>query len=632
MLARGPHRPRVSRAARPDRWFHSRRQANVAVDVRLISFVALAVTWTACAHRTVVPAVDPRAAPQFEIEAGREGEPRLARVKVWVDDEVRRQRPRWNAEIDEEIDDVNQVLVPALGVRLEVSAVEAWPTSNASRSLEQIAAALEVHDPGDGAAWVIGYAAAPATLPAAFDQQALAHPFGRHVVVLTAADGDGPTDATDGARLAERRRHRRVAVLLHTLGHSLGAPHELDPSWIMHPDYGAPIRRLSVRSRELMTIGLAARLEGGAPTDRRQLAARLIGHIEADPWGGWDPNELRTWVAGLRALGDAAPSAPSANADLPLPPAALEQLQRAERLAQRGAFGDALAELDILLLAYPASAQAHQARCEAQIGRRGVDHADSEAACRRAAEISPQDPRPFLARAAAHLRGGDRTSGLADLERAAERAGDRPDVWDQLATIYQGLGMVTRAEASAARSTALRSAAEPHAVQVWANRTRARYGLPPDARRWKIAAEDEGEYVAAVRELLDLVYADQPGRALAKAAAAERRWRGAPGLLAARCDLALRAGDLPKARAMCKQAIGAWAGAAWAHYLTGVIAYQSRQLAAAAAALRLAIASDPELSHAYRALGKTLKALGDADARGALAVEYQRRFGAALPD
>ena len=168
-------------------------------------------------------------------------------------------------------------------------------------------------------------------------------------------------------------------------------------------------------------------------------------------------------------------------------------------------------------------------------------------------------------------------------------------------------------------------------MQIWATRLRARYGLPP-AGKAKIPEADEPTYVAAVREILDLVYASKFPAAEAKARLADKRWPRTPGVLGARCDLALRKGSAPAASALCDQAIKAWAGAAWAQYLRGVIALQRGKTAPAITALKAAVAAEPELAAAYRTLGKAYTMAGDRAGHDALDADYQQRFGSRLPD
>src|ERR1041384_4652853 len=47
------------------------------------------------------------------------GEVRVAKIRVWADDEYRAQNVRWQHGFDDLLDYANQVLAPMLGVRLE---------------------------------------------------------------------------------------------------------------------------------------------------------------------------------------------------------------------------------------------------------------------------------------------------------------------------------------------------------------------------------------------------------------------------------------------------------------------------------------------------------------------------------
>ena len=575
------------------------------------------------------------------------GDPRVAKVRIWVDDDFRAQNVRWRAHIEEQVDEANQFLVPALGLRLEITEMKPWAVRQADRTLAQVIEALEQLDDGKDVTWVLAYTSSLSLVEASFEQLGVARPLGRHMVVRGYADIEerklferNLPDTSEGDREVvhqARRRHKQALVLIHELGHTLGAMHEVDPSWIMHDAYSVAMTQLSDRSRELMQISLEAWLTAPTRPDERTLAARLVTYLESNPWGGWNEAELREWVAHLHAIGataggpDGGGGGGAGGPDVPVPPAAFEQFRRAQQLARQGKLDDALAELEALVTAYPASAEIRQGICEVQVGKVGPGGAAAVAACDRAAELSPDDVRPYLVRIQGHLTKGDPRAAIALMTQVEQRAGERAEAWDQVATIYQGLNLVTSAERAGARAAQLGKRTEPHPVVAWAGRTRARYGLPPDARRWKIAVADEGEYVLAVRELLDLIYASKTSEAVTKATAAEKRWKAAPGILAARCDLHLRQGELAKARTLCRQAIAGWPGAAWALYLGGVIAFQDGKPRDAVKSLQRAIAADPELAQAYRALGKALKVTNATAERDALAAEYQRRFGSALP-
>ncbi len=568
-------------------------------------------------------------------------DPRKLEVRVLVDEDFRSQNLRWSKQIEEQLDDANQFLIPALGLELKVAEYRKWDVRTADKTMEEVLGELEAHDDGEDVAWVIAYVSSLSIAADSFEQLGVARALGKHIVVRGYADvGERRafteafprTTAEERERVHQaRRRHKQTVVLIHELGHTLGAIHETDPGWIMHGSYGPQMSQFSDRGRELMQMALEEKLKPEKEQDVRALAGRMVGFLDANPWGGWVDDDRAQLLQFLRAAmlsepaGGGGGNDSMAAPDIPVPPAASDQFLRAQALARQGKSAEALAELEALVAAYPGTAEIRQAICEVHIGASGPGSPAATTACDRAAEVSPEDARPYLARVEAYLRGGDQPHALEMLARAEARA--QGPAWERIAAIYQAAGSVTKAEAAAKKS----AAGDKHPVIAWATRTRARYGLPPDGKKFKIVPDDEGAYVAAVRELLDLIYAGKTGPAQVKARAAEKRWPRAPGILAARCDLQLRLGDKGGAKRLCAQAVAAWPGAAWAHYLEGVIALQEHKDGRAVAALRAAITADPELSQAYRALGKALSRTKDDAGWAALATEYQQRFGQALP-
>ncbi|MBK9032453.1 MAG: hypothetical protein IPL61_14280 [Myxococcales bacterium] len=564
------------------------------------------------------------------------GTSRTASVRVWVDDDFRSQNVRWRAQIEEQLDEANQLLAPAVGIRLVAKDMQPWPARSADRPLGEVLAALEAKDPGDDVDWVIGYASSLTLVEGSFEQLGMARPLGRHLVVRGYADvveragferAFPDTTAEERERVHQaRRRHKQTVVLLHELAHTLGAPHESDPVWLLATVYSPEMATLSEPCRAIMQLGLETWLVPRASFDVRALAARLNGYFETNPWGGWIADDKGALQAELRVMLESGGGGPAAQ----LGGEALEQLTRARRLAQAGKLADALAELEALSAAYPATGDVRQAICEVRIGKDGAAAEATAKACARVLEVAPDDPRPLFAMAGGFLAANDRAAALRYLAQVDGLAGERVDVWLTLAQIYMSQGLVTLAERAADRAEAVTAGAADE-VRVWASRTRGRYGLPPGGAPGGIALADEGDYVNAVRELLAAIYADKFAVAKQQAAAAGKRWKGAPGLLAARCDLALRQQQLGAARALCDQAIAAWSGAAWALYLRGVLLVGAGKVQPAIASLRAAIAAEPELAQAYRTLAKALDRAGDAVGRAELAAAYAQRFGAKLP-
>ena len=70
----------------------------------------------------------------LEAKSPKEGDPREAKVRIWVDQDFRTQNVRWRAQIEEQIDEANQFLAPALGVRLEIDELKPWEVRQADRT------------------------------------------------------------------------------------------------------------------------------------------------------------------------------------------------------------------------------------------------------------------------------------------------------------------------------------------------------------------------------------------------------------------------------------------------------------------------------------------------------------------
>jgi len=568
----------------------------------------------------------------FEAQRPREGELRPLAVRVWVDPVVRGDTG-WKARITDQIDYANQLLAPLVGVRLDIKEIKDWERrGDLAKALAELAAA----DAGTDVAWVIGYIAAPDTSQSALGELGAGDPLGKHVIVRVWA-ATAETDALAG-RLgdlpaAERtevleahRRHKEAVILLHHLARTLGAIAENEPSWIQHNAYSPKQSTFSERNRELLQIGVDARV---ASQPEAEVATALIGAIEASEWGGWVAGDHDSVVGQLRNVIDAARAGETA-ADVPA--AAYTQFDHARMLAHRGKPDDALAELDPLIAAYPANATLRLLVCEIELHRGAPTAPAATKACDRAVELAAGDPRPHVMIAAAYLAAHDLGGARAQLLLAEAKVPNLPkpaEGWAELAGVYQGMGAIAWAEAAIARA-----GATDHPVLAWAKTTRARYGVPATGKG-AVKPEDEADAVTAVRQILDAVYASKFADADRAARAAAKRWPHLPGLAAARCDLDLRQEKLAAAKTKCAAAIAADPDASWAHYLLGIIVMRgtgAKDTATGIDHLRAAITADPDLAQAWRALGKAYARAKDRAALTQLQDDYQARFGQALGD
>lgn len=561
----------------------------------------------------------------------KKGDPRPAKVRVWVDAGVRAVEG-WKDDINDQIDYASQLLTPLLGVRLDIVKIESWNrTGDPSRALADLRAA----DEGNEVTWVIGYVTASDTASKAMSELGDAQLLGKHVVVRAwARDPEivalAPSlpDVDPALRheiINSHKRHKQTVVLLHMLARTLGAIHEGDPTWIANPSYSPKQASFADRTRDLMQTVIDRRL-ADEPTEA--IAKELLEKVSKENWGGWLPGHRDEVTQLLTAMVNAARQGETA-AEVPV--AALEQFERIKALGRRGDMANAMAELDNLLVAYPANATIHMLKCELMLAKAGLADPATRAACARVSELAPGDPSPHFAIAEVHAKAGDAQKARAELQVAAGKiAGLKVDAdkfWKRLIAIYQAMGSLTWTEEVIAQAKLEK---DPLAAVIAS--TRARYGVPRGAKF--VRPEDEGRLVNAVREALGLVYANKYAQAEKAIAAGERKWPGAPGFSAVRCDLALRKSQLPAARAACAKALAADPNESWALYLSGVIALKDTSPAGTKAGidkLKKAIAADPELGQAWRTLAKAYARAKDNAALEQLGNDYAAKFGQPLP-
>jgi tetratricopeptide (TPR) repeat protein len=612
----------------------------VVVNVRVIAIAGVIALAASCTQQHVknqrrrlgqeLPAT-------LEAPTKYEGTVRTAKVRIWADTEYRAQNLRWTRGFGDELDYANQLLEPMLGIRLEAEYKE-WDRHAPNSTLRETAAELAAMDPGDDVTWVFGLTSALPLVSSSTDELGVAEVLGTHVVLRGFSDGaerkafarafpDLETEEREEVHDA-RRRHKQTVLLVHELAHTLGALHETDPGWIMHPAYRPEQASISDRNRELMLIALDDRLRPKELREPLATAERLLSAIETADWGGWIAAEKEQLVIELRAELERARAGQTAS---PVPAAATSQYMRAKKLADEGKHQDALYELEPIIAAYPGNAAIRLLSCTIHLAMSGPKDETALGVCGRAAELAPGDPSPYIAVAAMLATSGDVPGARVQLLHAEERIGNlpngAPEAWLQVASMYQAIGALTWAEDAAAKS-----GVADNPILAWASQVRARYGVPRDGKKFKITPENEAEVVASVRGILDLVYAGKLDDAAREARKAEKQWPGAPGVLAARCDLEMRQKKEAAAKKTCRKAIAAYDGAAWAHYLLGILILRGKDTDAGIASLRAATDADPELTQAWRALAKAYQRKKDQAALDELRQSYQARFGRPLPE
>lgn len=206
---------------------------------------------------------------------------------------------------------------------------------------------------------------------------------------------------------------------------------------------------------------------------------------------------------------------------------------------------------------------------------------------------------------------GTKVPALADTVRTLLAAGHRPEARDrgetakrralsgtpappvfvEIASGYRELGAVTLTEEALALAG---DAAGAKDLSKWTSTTRAHAGLPRGAMAFKVTVEDEPAYLELVGRIEERLRADDRGGATPLVRDGLTRYPGAPGLLALRCDVELRAAQPKVARRTCVAALKADGGAAHAHKLLASMDLDAGNREEARVHLMRALTLDPD--------------------------------------
>jgi predicted Zn-dependent protease len=553
-------------------------------------------------------------------------------VRIYVDPMYRRENRNSEASVKRQVTEAFELLRPTIGAALAGVEVRSWQREGVG-SLEGALSELEFVDTAEDVDWVIGFVGAAKNVASDIHELGHARAPGRHLVVrgldapaeaqLLRQVVSGLGDRERAALLARRRRHKELVALLHSIAHTLGAMHVTDTARIMAPGYEAEQTSFEAENAALMAATAAARFQvrhgGGKPADEWRA---MLSHIRQHPFDGWNEDERSALVGDLEVrLKTEEEGTAGIALGARLRPADRDRFRAAERMADAGKPIDAWTELEPLVDFYPDEPGVQRLACRLSVAG-GRDRAAIEARCARAGELAADDPEPFVRLAQAHQAGGDRGKALAaaaEAERRLGRAagGAAGKVGGELAAMYRTMGLASFAERVAPADAA--------DVRGWARRTRARYGMRG------VAPEREADYVEAIRALLQLVYAHKFPEAEKRAAALRKQFGDSAGVEGALCDLEIRRKKYPAARARCQKALARDDGAAWAHYLTGLLDKRDKKPDAALAHLERAIALDGELEHAYQVAVEMYGAAGRTGDAARVRKAFKTQFSRDLP-
>jgi predicted Zn-dependent protease len=222
---------------------------------------------------------------------------------------------------------VNEALKTALHTQLDVESVRALPTAPPGQvDLDATLIKLSEQDPGADVDLVIALVGALPIATFSFHDLGRAKVLGKHIAVrsmsnhaeLRALDTFDALEPEERSRMyQQRKRHKEATVMLHEIGHSLGALHTTDANDIMHASYEHTMQTFSPHNVDLMQLALDERLRSAEDQDLQVLATAMKNRVLAAPAELFLERERSEHLAMLEAVIAPAAAPKTARASTP---------------------------------------------------------------------------------------------------------------------------------------------------------------------------------------------------------------------------------------------------------------------------------------------------------------------------
>jgi tetratricopeptide (TPR) repeat protein len=561
----------------------------------------------------------------------------VLRIRFYADEDYRAGLFRWADRTKTQLDQLNQIVEPALGVRFEPEGFRRWHRESGSSDIFKMLDELEKLDPGPGVDLVVGFVSALPLVSTSMHEIGAARMLGRHFVLRGMASADEANmlksldllDPSEREQIYSRRKwHKETAVFLHEWLHTLGAVHSSNPERLTNPAYSNRMSNLSIVDTELAATALQARLserQTGA-IDWSGLRA-LLERSRSKEWFDKEHDDLLALLIAQGARAGKPVSEPQPRGREPeggLSPEEIETFNKAIELTKANKGEEAWALAQPLGAHFPKSGDVQRMVCRLSYVRAARD--EGLAACSRAHDLAPTAPEPLVDAAQARILRKEIPEALVTTDQAAElaKAKTRTDAWVWIAQLYGQLGALTRADEALARA----GDKNPNLDQARAAlaHDRRRLGVPTGA----LPADKELDYADRFRKVLSLIDGNKLREARAALEAARKDFPDVPGLEVLSCEIDARQNKLRPAEKACAHALTVMPDLPRAHYLLGHIKLNSGARDGAIAAFKKSIEIDPRETGPWQALADVYRVSGKREALASLKLEYQKVFSRPL--
>jgi tetratricopeptide (TPR) repeat protein len=560
----------------------------------------------------------------------------VLRIRFYADEDYRAGLFRWADRTKGQLEYLNKVLEPALGVRLEAESFRRWHRESGNIDIYQMLGELEKLDAGLGVDLVVGFVTPLPLVSTSMHEIGAARMLGHHFILRGMASAEEAValkklDLLDPAEreqvYSKRKWHKETAVFLHEWLHTLGAIHSSNPERITNPSYSNKMSNLAVVDTELAAIALRARL------DERQSGtldwSRLRGAVERSRSAEWFSKERDELLAMLISQGARAGQAPAEKhgrePEGGLSKEDTESFNKAIELTKANKGEEAWNTGKALGPKYPKSVDVQRMLCRLSYVKAAGD--DGLTACARAHDLAPAAPEPLIDAAQARILRKEIPEALAATDAAVELAGkkaERGDVWVWIAQLYGQLGALTRADEMLAKAGEKSPGLE--GARAALAHDRRMFGVPAGA----LPPEREAEYADRFRKVMRLMESGKLREARAAAEVARKDFPALPGLEVLSCEIDARQNKFKPAEKACSHALSVMPDLPRAHYLLGHIHAAQGSRDPAIAAFRKSIEIDPKENAPWQSLADLYRMTGKKEALASLKVEYQKVFSKPL--